>query len=323
MNSLYKIFHPEIFQGTLKKKNYFEGWYFKHVSSEGENAFAVIPGISLSADSHSFIQYIDGNSGKTTYFRYPVEEFRFNKRKFEISVGKSSFSDRRVELDLNNKDFNITGNIEYTDLIRLPRKIMMPGIMGWYSYVPWMECNHGVVSANHSTSGSINVNGVHVDMTGGKGYIEKDWGTSFPESWLWLQCNNFGADNASVMISIAKIPWRGSYFLGFISLVVISGRIEIFATWNGATIESLRRIDTDNTEIIISRGALTLQAKVTKKGAGTLKAPSLGMMDNIIKESLNSETIVEIRNDGKLLFSGKGSRAGYEETEKIFTYFRP
>ncbi|MFC2081108.1 tocopherol cyclase family protein [Bacteroidota bacterium] len=21
--------------------------------------------------------------------------------------------------------------------------------------------------------------------------MEKDWGTSFPEAWIWLQCNNF------------------------------------------------------------------------------------------------------------------------------------
>jgi hypothetical protein len=29
MNTWYKIQHPEVFQGTLNEKNYFEGWYFK------------------------------------------------------------------------------------------------------------------------------------------------------------------------------------------------------------------------------------------------------------------------------------------------------
>jgi hypothetical protein len=53
--SLYKIFHPEIFQGSLNGKNYFEGWYFKHVSENADDAFAVIPGISLSDDTHAFI----------------------------------------------------------------------------------------------------------------------------------------------------------------------------------------------------------------------------------------------------------------------------
>jgi hypothetical protein len=53
----------------------------------------------------------------------------------------------------------------------------------------------------------------------------------------------------------------------------------------------------------------------------TLKAPSLGLMEGIIKESLNSEVILELRNGRDIIFSGKGIRAGYEETDKIFKYF--
>jgi hypothetical protein len=321
INSLYKIFHPEIFQGTLKKKNYFEGWYFKHVSADGRDAFAVIPGISLSDDSHSFIQYIDGNSGKTSYFRYPKEDFIFSRRKFEIQVGESAFTENGVILNLKESGVTISGKIIYTHLTRLPKTIMMPGIMGWYSYVPTMECNHGMVSAGHELSGSVEVNGVITDLTGGNGYIEKDWGTSFPESWIWLQCNNFDERSASVMISIAKIPWRGSYFMGFVAFFAMNGKIEVLATWNGSAIGSLKRIDQNNTEIILRRGSLTMKALVTKKGSGTLKAPSLGMMENIIKESLNSEVFVEIRNEDKHIFEGHGIRAGYEETDKIFTYF--
>ncbi len=28
-----RLFHPEVFQGSLSQKRYFEGWYFKHVSA--------------------------------------------------------------------------------------------------------------------------------------------------------------------------------------------------------------------------------------------------------------------------------------------------
>ncbi len=107
MKSLYKIFHPEIFQGSLKNNNYFEGWYFKHVSADTGNAFAIIAGISLSDDSHSFIQYIDGNTGKTSYFRYSLSEFVLNRRKFEVRIGRSSFSEKAIRLDLSNDEFSI------------------------------------------------------------------------------------------------------------------------------------------------------------------------------------------------------------------------
>ena len=42
MKSLYRIYHPEVFQGALTDRNYFEGWYFKHVSADSGEAFAVI-----------------------------------------------------------------------------------------------------------------------------------------------------------------------------------------------------------------------------------------------------------------------------------------
>ena len=321
MRSLRQLYNPALFQGSLKKNNYFEGWYFKHVSADTGNAFAVIPGISLSDDAHSFIQYIDGNTGKTSYFRYMPEEINFNDKKFEIHIGQSFFSDKEIQLNLENDEHHITGNIRYSDINYLPKHILRPGIMGWYSFVPGMECNHGVLSTGHDLEGEINVNGQSTEYSGGRGYIEKDWGISFPESWIWMQCNNFSDADVSVMISVAKIPWRGSWFIGFISFLRIEKRTEIFATYKGAKIIRLKRIDDTSTEIILSKDPLLLTAIVTKKGSGTLKAPSMGLMDSIIKESLNSEVALEFRSAKKILFSGKGLRAGYEETEKIFDYF--
>ena len=321
MKSLYKIFHPEIFQGSLKNNNYFEGWYFKHVSADTGNAFAIIAGISLSDDSHSFIQYIDGNTGKTSYFRYSLSEFIVNRREFEVRIGRSAFSEKAISLDLSNDEFRIMGEIRNLNTSPLPKKILNPGIMGWYSFVPTMECNHGVVSTGHSLEGQITVNGQVSDYSGGKGYIEKDWGISFPESWLWMQCNNFGTDNVSVMMSIAKIPWRRSFFIGFISFININDRTKILASYNGAEVVKLCRLDSNNTQVIISQGSLALSAVIAKKGAGTLKAPLMGLMNNVIKESINSGVFLELKDGNELLFSGNGVRVGYEETDRIFAYF--
>jgi tocopherol cyclase len=321
MGRIYKIFHPEIFQGSLNKKKYFEGWYFKHVTAAEDNAFAVIPGISFSNDSHAFIQYNEGKAGKSTYFRYDISEFSFDPRKMIIRIGKSWFTSDGISLDLSNESFTIRGNIFYSGILKPPSGIFMPGIMGWYSYVPWMECNHGVISVNHNLSGSIKVNGNSRKFSGGKGYIEKDWGISFPESWLWMQCNNFPSKSASVMISVGKIPWRGSFFIGFIAFFSINGKTSVMATYNGAKIISLKKGDDNLTEVIIKKGETVLKAVIAKKGAGVLKAPVSGLMDNTIKESIDSEVRIELTKSGKILYSENGVKAGYEETEKIFTYF--
>ena len=46
---LKKSGNTTIFQGNNKKKNYFEGWYFKMVGQDGESIISVIPGIALSS----------------------------------------------------------------------------------------------------------------------------------------------------------------------------------------------------------------------------------------------------------------------------------
>ncbi len=322
MNRIFRIYHPEIFQGSLKKRNYFEGWYFKHVSADLRNTFAVIPGISLAGDdSHSFVQYIDGNTGKSAYFRYGISDFFSNDKRFEIHIGKSYFSEHGIDMELENDEYSISGRIVNSGITKLKRKILRPGIMGWYSFVPSMECNHGIVSSHHKLTGTMRVNEMTVDMAGGTGYIEKDWGTSFPECWIWVQCNNFIRERISVMISIAKIPWRGKWFIGTIAFISMDDRAYILATYNGAKVEKLKRIEEGKTVIEIRKGRDKLSAVITKKGTGILKAPSMGLMANFTKESLDSVIEIEYRKDNHLIFTGTGTRAGYEETDKIFTYF--
>jgi hypothetical protein len=88
--------------------------------------------------------------------------------------------------------------------------------MGWYAYVPTMECFHGILSMDHALDGEIEFNGSHYDFVGGRGYIEKDWGRNFPENWIWAQSNNFSNNNLSITASLATIPWKNTSFAGFI-----------------------------------------------------------------------------------------------------------
>ena len=321
MYSLHKILHPALFQGSMNKSNHFEGWYFKHVSADSVNAFAVIPGISLSHDSHAFIQFVDGASRKSAYFRYDIKDFHSEKNRFKIRIGNSVFSSAGIGLDINSDEVKINGKIDYTDMVTLKPTLLRPGIMGWYSYVPGMECNHGIVSLNHFLAGSLYINGKKKIFSGGKGYIEKDWGISFPESWVWLQCNNFKDEYISVMISVAKIPWRGNYFIGFIAFIHLRGKTEVFATYNRSKILYLRRTTEQRSEILIAKGSKKLKAVVSVKECSSLVAPVNGMMINRIKESINTEVYIEYSDNKKIIYSGTGKRSGFEETEGIYKYF--
>jgi hypothetical protein len=318
---LYKTFHPAIFQGNLKKKNYFEGWFLKHVAADQGNVLSVIPGISLnSTDPHAFIQIMDGISGKTHYIPYPLDTFHWDRQDFKIQVGTSTFSLGGIHLDIKSGPVTLSGKLDYTDPVRYPGTLLSPGIMGWYSYVPFMECYHGIVSANHDLSGKLTFKNKEIDFSGGKGYIEKDWGSSFPETWIWVQCNQVPTREASLFISIAKIPWLGKFFMGYIAFLYLEGKFHKFSTYNRAKIT---RAEFEQQELWIdmSHQSYSLKTRVNISILGELKAPQTGNMSRRIKES--NDSVVETTltdHRGKVMFHETGQRAGLEIMGNIFDY---
>jgi len=317
---LYQIFHPEVFQGHLNKKSYFEGWYLKHCSKDLEHVMAVIPGIALNPnDSHAFIQVLEGTSGETRYITYSAEEFRWDRNLFRVNVGTSEFSLEGIRLDIETDNVALKGELRYYEPVTFPGSLRSPGIMGWYSYVPFMECYHGIVSAHHSLEGSLIFNGRTIDYSGGNGYIEKDWGKSFPEAWIWLQCNNFVTPGASLFVSVAKIPWLGKFFMGYIAFLYLDGVFHRFSTYNKAELSEVSR-EGEELFLELKRKNQTLRAKVKMHRSGELRAPETGNMSRRIKESIDSEVEVSFMEGQKEIFRETGQRAGLEIEEKIFDY---
>ena len=234
MYAINKLYNCGIFQGAARHRHYFEGWYFKHVDKGEQNELSVIPGVSIKeneSNSHAFIQILDGRTYKTYYIRYGIEEFSFSKRNFELTIGNNRFSDKGIKLDIVHEDITLQGSLTYSKLIHWPSGITSPNSMGWYAYIPIMECYHGVLSLQHNILGQIKLNDRMIDFDGGIGYMEKDWGTSFPSSWIWLQSNHFDIANTSLMLSIAKIPWNQRSFVGLLSGLWYEGKVYRFATY--------------------------------------------------------------------------------------------
>jgi len=316
-----KTYNPQIFQGNLKKKNYFEGWYFKQVSQNAEHVYSFIPGVSLAGEkSHSFIQVINGVTGKTDYIPYDLKQFEWEAKRFYVKVGNSVFTENYIQLDINTEGLKVSGRLEYSGLTKYPASLFSPGIMGWYSFIPFMECKHGIVSVNHKVSGSISVNDELISFDEGKGYIEKDWGSSFPEAWIWMQANNFSDPGTSFNFSVAKIPWLGKFFVGFISFLYYNNKYYLYSTYNNSVIIELNHSE-KSLEIKLKNKNSVLKVSATKKTFGELMAPSSGDMSRRIKESVDSEIALELFDlQGKLIYSDSSNRAGLEVIEKIFEY---
>ena len=320
---LPRLYRPEVYQGKKKPAGYFEGWYIKLVDAAGEQIWSFIPGISFSADKHCFVQVIHANSGKTWYFRYPEQDFSSSRRIFQTAIAHNLFSSKGLNLDLNQADLKLRGEVFFEDTHPFPTTFLSPGIMGWYSYAPRMECYHGVVSMQHSLSGSLEINGTEFSFEGGKGYMEKDWGTSMPSDWIWIQSNHFEEDTgASFMLSLARIPWMRGYFPGFLSFFMTGGKIYRFATYNRSSV-SFIEVKEDAVHIKLRNAAHTLAVTVYRNIGGILKAPRHGQMEREIQESIVSRLDLELMDkQGILLFKGKGLHAGLEIVGDVAKYFK-
>lgn len=312
MNQLYRIFHLEIYQGAYKKNNYFEGWYYKIIDRDKKQALAIIPGISMKeGDAHAFIQLLD-HQNHSYYFRYNVNEFWYNDKSFEIIIGQSYFSGNKMVLDITDAKMRITGVLEFDHIIRLPKTLYRPGIMGPFSYLPFMECYHGIINIHHNIRGELHISNKTVNFTKGFGYIEKDWGSSFPKSWIWFQSNHFQPKDGTVMFTVARIPWIGKAFDGFLCFLRIKSHILVFATYTGAKIRKLEH-QTQFTYVIIENLRFKLELKVYHANGGMLKAPVQGGMSREIIESI--QAIVKVRlskRNGSILFEGTGTHTGVE-----------
>jgi hypothetical protein len=313
------VWYPDRYHGWGRNASYFEGWYFKIVDPTEQYAFAVIPGIAIDPEGkrQAFIQRLDGKAGTAAFHEFEASAFQPEADRFAVRMAENLFTANELQLDLPE----LRGKLQFDNLYPWPKMLGAPGIMGWYSFVPFMECKHGIGSVLHDLKGSLRINNSEINFSDGTGYIEKDWGTSFPESWIWLHCNTFNQPGISFTFSVAKIPWLGSFFMGHICFLYFEGKFYSFATYNGSKITKLK-FNKPLLEIEVSNKNYTLKIKAKQNRAGNLKAPVIGEMNRIIKESVDSEIEISLFDKkDKLILNTTGNRAGLEIIEKILSYF--
>jgi len=305
------------FQGSNRRKRYFEGWYFKCISADRKHAIAVIPGMAIDPQGkrHCFVQVINAVSGKTWYYHFPYSYFRSPYDSFAVFIGKNTFAPDGLSLDINTDEGRIKGELSFTDIHRFPTSRFSPGIMGPFTYMPFMECYHGIIHLYHRLQGTIELDGVSLDFTDGVGYIEKDYGRSFPSTYLWLQASHFNPQGASFVFSQARIPFPGGEFPGFFAYFTNFSNINVrFATYNCSRLTKWHVDPAAGTcagELKGPAGTLNFEAKMS--GGGKLRAPVDGLMDREIIESITALVSVKlIGRHGEILFEGASSEAGME-----------
>ncbi len=313
MNKLLLMRNPDFFQGQkyLKtNKNYFEGWYFKNTNQKESISF--IPGVNIdNLNKKAFIQVITNES--SYYINYDIEDFGFDFQHWCIKIGNNTFGKDGVHLEIEDikQNIKIYGNLRYSHQQNINTHLFYPNIMGPFSYIPFMECNHAIINMYNKINGSIKINNQQMDFCNGTGYIEKDWGCSFPKSYIWCQGNCFQEYNASFMLSIAHIPFGFFSFKGLICVLIIDHEEYKFTTYNHTKI--LKYVINNNIiDIALKKGSYQLNIQSHSNKGLKLVAPKNGKMEKEILESITSLISVTLKKNNHIIFSDTSTNCGLE-----------
>ena len=315
------VFNPHMYHGWGRKRTYFEGWYYKLVSADEQNAVAIIPGIAMDefGNKEAFIQLFDGKHSHADFFTFPAKQFTPNERRFELDIASNQFTSHGMRLRMDQ----VHGELAFKNQLPWPSSVFSPGIMGPGAFVPGLPCYHGVLSMNHSIAGHLTINGRRIDFTGGKGYLEKDWGRSFPKAYFWMQCNHFDKTDLSVKASVAQVSWLGKTFIGLIAGLQNGGELLQFATYNFTRLVH-SKADDHSINLRMRNGKYHLELRAEIHETTPLLSPIKGLMEGKVNESMTSNlhVILSDNRTGAVIIDEVGRNAAVDKGGEIELLFR-
>ncbi|MEF9958825.1 MAG: tocopherol cyclase family protein [Niameybacter sp.] len=298
----------------MSRAFYFEGWYFK--CSTEEDTIVIIVGRARERVEEAFIQIIRSGDNRSYYIPYSLDCFKYTQEPFTLQIGKSIFKEEYMQLDIESPSITLKGALYFDTFTKLPQQFLQKGLMGPFGYLPFMECYHDVLSMGHTLWGQLRLNSTPMNFAGGKGYVESDWGNSFPKSYLWMQCNHFKQGSLSVMLAVADIPFLGCNFRGFLCVISIENQTRIFATYTGAQIEEIK-IEDQSAVVQIKQGQEIIRIKTKYDKGHMLKAPNKGAMRETVYETLEGTMKIQIYHHEVLKVDQVGDRVAFECVGKV------
>lgn len=232
-------------------------------------------------------------------FNIQFDKLEYREKPLYVKIGDCIFSDKGITLEFKSNDLTLKGTLNFEEISPIRYDIMGP-----FKFVPFMQCRHRVYSMSHKINGEILVNNQSFKFENGIGYIEGDCGRSFPKKYIWTGCSS---RSNSLMLSVADIPFLGIHFTGIIGIVLLGGKEYRIATYLGARIWQI----SENT-VTVKQGGFEFTAKLMKKKAQPLAAPTNGNMCRTIHESASCEAYYRFSHKGNILCEFTTDKASFE-----------
>lgn len=275
---------------------FFEGWYFRFVS---ENfSAAIILGIAKTAAcKEAFLQVFHTEAATMEKVSFHEAELQYRAEPFELHMGRSVFL--RNYLHIEDERLSRSFDFSFQNAVPIRHSVYAPTIMGPFAYLKHMQCNHAVINLGSSAVCYMG-DGLQVQKRSGTAYQEKDWGTSFPDKYVWVQSNCCKERSAVLFLSCATIPLGLLHFTGIIMVVKDQNQEYQFASYRGAVLTKALT-DEDGYQLCIRQGLYQINCTMRMNMAYVLEAPQQGKMDRTVQECLLGEVDLCISKCGKVI----------------------
>ena len=180
---------------------FYEGWYHKVTIPEKGEAFFFVygiinPKVGSPYPSEAFVYCGRSKTMKTIYQSFPVDSYRAAENVRDVRIGPSARATAlRIAGDINEDRSSCSWDIRFSDVVPWTRT------MGWMTGSTGFETNWTVGAISSRASGWVRFDGEYISITNSSAYGDHNWGSSFPDKWIWVQANNFRDPHISLTVS--------------------------------------------------------------------------------------------------------------------------
>jgi tocopherol cyclase len=306
---MLRKYNPSSLQGGFDRDKYFEGWFQKVYSAEHKLSFIIIYGYATrhSHDTFGFIQ-VHIPHQEPVLMHFPKDEVFCDPAQHLVRMGKHTLSAK--EIAINTEEMGINLSMMDNEPIRTFKNSM------GYSYViPNLPCYHSVLNKAHAVSGEIRNIQKSYSFVNEIGYLEKNWGTSFPEKYLWLHAVDPKDPEVSLLFSQAEIVWLGRKFTRHVGHLHYDGKVLDLRKLKKCVV-SISNISSHNQLIRISSTSIQLELLIALDQKILFKGPQDGVLSRDILHHTDARMDVSLTHGSHTrLFSLVGN---YENIDAKF-----
>lgn len=281
--------HPTLLQGHINQFNYFEGWFQKVYIPEQNKSIIIIYGIATGNEltKTGFIQLLVPGH-EVIHIDFHRDEIALSKRKHEVKLGRNYFSSNRIHIEYKLVELDL-------EIIPQTKKALKQNSMGNFYLVPGLPCYHSVLQINSSVKGIVKINNELIHIARSSGYLEKNWGTSFPEKYFWMHAQDPINSTNQVLFSQAEMRWRNKTFIKHVGFIQLNGK--------SFDLRKIRRkhlvcnvYNSNQLELSIGPIDTTFNFDLSEANNTSFNSPCNGKMSNKIIHNIDVPVLLEIND---------------------------